>query len=392
MIKPATAEGAPFLPFSRPAVTEADIAAVADVLRSGWITTGKRSEELETRFAEYVGSPHAVAVTSATAAMHLLLHALGIGPGHEVIVPSMTWVSAVNLVVLSGATPVFVDVDRDTLMTTPAHVEPAITPRTKLIMPVHYAGAALDLDPLCALAERHGVPLVEDAAHAAGTTYKGRPIGQRGTSIFSLHPIKNFTTGEGGILCTDDPELAARIRRLRFHGLGADTFQRETQGRSPQAEVVEPGYKYNLPDMNAALGVSQLKRLDQMNAQRAALAKRYAELLARIDGIEPLGIPAYPMGHSWHLYIVRVDEQRCGIRRDAFMAALKERKIGTGLHFRSVHGQAFYRNSKLAIPPLPNTDWNSDRVCSLPLFPDMEASDVERVVGEIESVVRGANR
>jgi UDP-4-amino-4-deoxy-L-arabinose-oxoglutarate aminotransferase len=393
MIKPSDEDSVlPFLPFSRPSVTQADIDAVSEVLASGWLTTGKRCEELENRFAEYVGSPHAVAVTSATAAMHLLLHALDIGPGDEVVTPSMTWVSAVNLVVLRGATPVFVDVERDTLMTTAAHVEQALTPRTKLILPVHFAGASLDLDALNSLAERRGIPLAEDAAHAAGTSYKGRRIGNRGTAIFSFHPIKNMTTGEGGLVCTDDAALAAHIRRLRFHGLGADTFQRESQGRSPQAEVVEPGYKYNLPDMNAALGVSQLERLEAMNARRAALARRYGELFARIDGIEPLGIPSYPMGHSWHLYVVRVDEKRCGIRREAFMAGLKQRKIGTGIHFRAAHTQAYYRNSSLEIPPLPNTDWNSERVCSLPLFPDMEISDVERVVAEIESVLRGARR
>jgi len=380
----------PFLPFSRPSITEADIAAVTDVLRSGWLTTGQRCEELETRFAEYVGSRHAVAVNSATAAMHLLLHALDIGPGDEVITPSMTWVSAVNLIVLRGARPVFVDVDRDTLMMTASHLEPALTSRTKLVMPVHFAGASLDLDELRSLAEQRGVPLVEDAAHAAGTAYKGRRIGSSGTTIFSLHPIKNLTTGEGGLLCTNDADLAARIRRLRFHGLGADSFQRESQGRSPQAEVIEPGYKYNLPDMNAALGVSQLARLDRMNAQRAELARRYGERLARVDGIEPLGMPSYSMTHAWHLYVVRVDETRCGLDRNAFMLGLKRRKIGTGIHFRAVHGQAYYRNSGLEVPPLPNTEWNSERICSLPLFPDMTLEDVDRVVAEIESLVRGA--
>jgi UDP-4-amino-4-deoxy-L-arabinose-oxoglutarate aminotransferase len=382
----------PFLPLSIPSITQADIDAVSAVLTSRWLTTGKQCAEFESQFASYVGSPHAVAVTSATAAMHLLLHALDIGPGDEVVTPSMTWVSTVNLIVLRGATPVFVDVERDTLMTTAEHVEKALTRRTKLIIPVHFAGASLDLDALDALAERHGVAIVEDAAHAAGTTYKDRRVGSHGTSIFSFHPIKNLTTGEGGMLCTDDAGLAEHVRRLRFHGLGADAFQRETQGRSPQVEVVEPGYKYNLPDMNAALGVSQLKRLDVMNGKRAALAQRYSELLAGIDGIEPLGSPSYPYGHAWHLFIVRVDEKRCGIDRNAFMAELKKRNIGTGIHFRAAHSQAYYRNSSLAIPPLPNTDWNSDRVCSLPLFPDMEIADVDRVAAEIAAVVHGGSR
>jgi len=304
----------------------------------------------------------------------------------------MTWVSTVNLIVLSGATPVFVDVDRDTLMTTEEHIEKAITRRTRLIIPVHFAGASLDLDEIYALAKQRDIALVEDAAHAAGTSYRDRRVGARGTTIFSFHPIKNLTTGEGGMLCTDDAALADHVRRLRFHGLGADAFQRESQGRSPQVEVVEPGYKYNLPDMNAALGVSQLERLDSMNARRARLAQRYSERLAEIDGIEPLSAPDYPFSHAWHLFIVRVDETRCGIGRDALMAKLKGRNIGTGIHFRAAHRQAWYRNSKLAIPPLPNTDWNSDRVCSLPLFPDMEIADVDRVADEIAAIVREAAR
>jgi UDP-4-amino-4-deoxy-L-arabinose-oxoglutarate aminotransferase len=380
----ATAES--FLPFSRPSIDADDIAAVAEVLKSGWITTGKKCAELEDRFASYTNSKHAVAVTSATAGMHLILHALNIGPGDEVITPSMTWVSTVNLIVLSGATPVFVDVDADTLMTDAAAIEPLITERTKLVVPVHYAGAALDLDPLRKLAKQRGITLVEDCAHAAGTRYKGHPIGNQGTAVFSFHPIKNLTTGEGGMVCTDDEDLAARIRRLRFHGLGMDSYQRETQGRSPQAEVLEPGFKYNLPDMNAVLGLGQLKRLDSMNAKRAAIAASYAEQLANVDGVIPLGLPDFPMTHAWHLYIVRIDESKTGINRDQFMAAMQAAGIGTGLHFKAVHGQRFYRSLGNA-PALPNTDWNSDRVCSLPLFPDMCMEDVTRVVKTIRSIV-----
>lgn len=387
--QPRTESEQPFLPFSRPSVTPADIDAVNGVLESGWLTTGSHCAELETRFARYTGSAHAVALTSATAGMHLLLHAMGIGPGDEVITPSMTWVSTVNLIVLRGAVPVFIDVDRDTLMIGAAELERALSDRTKLIVPVHFAGASLDLDPLYELAQRHGIALVEDAAHAAGTMYKGRPIGGQGTAIFSFHPIKNMTTGEGGMVCTDREDLADEIRRLRFHGLGLDAFQRETQGRTPQAEVLEPGFKYNLPDMNAALGVSQLGRLDAMNAKRAALAARYSELLSGIDGIEPLGIPSYSMRHAWHLYVVRVDTGRAGIGRDAFMEEMKARRIGTGLHFRAVHSHAYYRSSGLDLPPLPNTDWNSERQCSLPLFPDMDLSDVDRVVGAIASILGG---
>ncbi|HEU4618912.1 MAG TPA: aminotransferase class I/II-fold pyridoxal phosphate-dependent enzyme [Gammaproteobacteria bacterium] len=380
----------PFLPFSRPAISAADVAAVAEVLNSGWITTGARCAELERRFCELTGNRHAVAVTSATAGMHLLLRALGIGPGDEVVTPSMTWVSTVNLIALAGATPVFVDVDRDTLMTTADRVEEALTPRTRLIVPVHFAGAALDLKPLRELSASRGIPLVEDAAHSAGTQYAGKPVGAEGTAIFSFHPIKNMTSGEGGLVVTDSEELGARIRRLRFHGLGADAFQRETQGRAPQAEVQEPGYKYNLPDMNAALGLSQLSQLEEMNRKRAALAARYRELLADVEGVLPLRVPSYPMRHCWHLFIVRVDSERAGLTRDEFMAALKARGIGTGLHFKAAHLHKYYRTNAPLRRPLPNTEWNSERVCSLPLFPDMALGDVDRVVGAIRAVLAEA--
>ncbi|MEO7385690.1 MAG: aminotransferase class I/II-fold pyridoxal phosphate-dependent enzyme [Gammaproteobacteria bacterium] len=378
----------PFLPFSRPSITQGDIEAVSDVLRSGWITTGPKSAELEEAFRTHVGSSHAVAVTSATAALHLLLRAYNIGPGDEVVTPSMTWVSTANLVVLAGATPVFADVDRDTLMVAADEVERRCTARTRLIIPVHMAGASLNLGGLRAVSARLGIPLVEDAAHAAGTRFQGVPVGRTGTSIFSFHPSKNLTTGEGGLLCTDDAALAERIRRLRFHGLGVDAFDRETLGRSPQAEVIEPGYKYNLPDINAVLGVQQLKRLTDMNARRAVLAQRYLELLASVDEISPLGQPGYDMDHAWHLFIVRIDVEKLGMSRDDFMARLKSNGIGTGIHFRAIHEQKYYREHMPAmVGTLPNTEWNSRRICSLPLFPDMTLADVHRVVATIKNVI-----
>ena len=376
-----------FLPFSRPSMSDAEITAVADVLRSGWITTGPKCRELEEKCNQLVGCKHSVAVTSATAAMHIALHAYGIGAGDEVITPSMTWVSTVNLITLLGATPVFADVDRDTLMVTRQSVEPLITPRTKLIVPVHYAGASLDLDPLRALARERGIPLLEDAAHAIGTRYKGEAIGKTGTVIFSLHPIKNVTSGEGGILSTDDAQYAERIRRLRFHGLGSDTYGREAQGRAPQSEVLEPGFKYNLPDMNAVVGLVQMTRLEQFIQRRTELANAYLERFASLPAVLPLSRPTWNQRHAWHLFIVRVDQERTGMKREEFMAALKERGIGTGIHFRAAHEHKFYRErAQFRRAPLPNSEWNSARVLSLPLFPDMGIQDVDRVVKAIREV------
>ena len=378
-----------FLPLSRPSISEDDIAAVAEVLRSGWITTGAKNAELEQLVCELTGAKYSVALSSATAGMHLLLKALEIGPGDEVITPSMTWVSTANQIELCGATPVFADVDRNTLMVEAGMIEPLITKRTKLIVPVHYAGAALDLDPLRELAQRHGIPLVEDAAHAIGSYYKDAPIGQSGTAIFSFHPIKNITTGEGGMLCTDDAQLAEKVRQLRFHGLGVDAFDRETQGRAPQAEVLFPGYKYNLPDMNAVLGIGQLKRLATLNQKRTEIAAQYSELLRDIDEIEPLAMPDYALTHCWHLFIILVDIDALAMSRDQFMQALKDRQIGSGLHFRATHTQKYYREKygEGIGETMPNTEWNSERICSLPLFPDMTTEDVKQVVDAIKNII-----
>jgi len=381
-----------FLPFSRPSITEEDISAVADVLRSGWITTGPNVTEFERAFCENVGCKRAVALSSATAGMHLVLKALGIGPGDEVITPSMTWVSTINLIVLAGATPVFADVDKDTLMISPDWVEESISPKTRLIVPVHFAGAAADMASLRRIAARIEVPLVEDAAHALGTNYSGAHVGKEGTSIFSFHPIKNITTGEGGMFCSDNQDLIEHINRLKFHGLGVDAYDRQTQGRSPQAEVLEPGYKYNMTDMAAVLGLRQLARVDEFNRKRTVLAIRYRELLSEIDEMLPLSVPSDTTRHAWHLFIVRLDTDRAGLSRDDFMAELKQRNIGTGLHFRAVHLQKYYRESMdMRRGMLPNTEWNSDRICSLPLFPDMTFEDVDDVVEAIKEVLTNSS-
>ncbi|WP_260958548.1 UDP-4-amino-4-deoxy-L-arabinose aminotransferase [Pseudomonas citri] len=374
-----------FLPFSRPSIGEEEVAAVEQVLRSGWITTGPKNQQLEEQFANFVGCRHAVALSSATGGMHITLLALGIGPGDEVITPSQTWVSTANMICLLGATPVFVDVDRHTLMSDLASIEAAITPRTKAIIPVHYAGAAFDLDPLYALAQRHGIPVIEDAAHAAGTYYKGRHVGAKGTAIFSFHAIKNMTCAEGAMFVSDDEALATRVRTLKFHGLGVDAYDRLTHGRKPQAQVMEPGFKYNLADINAAIALVQLARLEEINAKRTELAKVY---LQRLEGsaVQPLAIPTYPQQHAWHLFVLRIDAERCGLDREAFMKGLQEQNIGTGIHFIATHLHTYYRQ-RFPNLYLPNTEWNSARLCSIPLFPDMTVADVHRVVDTIENVL-----
>lgn len=373
-----------FLPFSRPSMGDEEFQAIKAVLQSGWITTGPQNQALEEAFCTLTGNRFAIAVSSATAGMHVTLMALGVGPGDEVITPSLTWVSTLNMIELLGATPVMIDIDRDTLMVTPEAIEAAITPRTKAIVPVHYAGAPVDIDAVYAVAHRHGIAVIEDAAHAAGTFYKGQHVGGKGTAIFSFHAIKNMTCAEGGLVVTDDENLARQIRSLKFHGLGVDAFDRQTHGRAPQAEVLSPGYKYNLADINAALALVQLAKLPQANQKRRDIAQRYLRELADTP-FQPLALPGWPHHHAWHLFIIRVDENRCGISRDALMEQLKARGIGTGLHFRAAHTQKYYRERYPNLA-LPNTEWNSARICSLPLFPDMTHDDTTRVIAALHQL------
>ncbi|OGV64842.1 MAG: hypothetical protein A2283_04260 [Lentisphaerae bacterium RIFOXYA12_FULL_48_11] len=239
------------------------------------------------------------------------------------------------------------------------------------------------------IASKKNIAIVEDSAHALGTQYKGKHVGQRGTSIYSFHPIKNITTGEGGMICSDDRTLLDCARRLRFHGLGVNAFDRKIQGRDPNAEVLEPGYKYNLTDISAALGISQLVRINAFILKRTELAMLYRKLLTEIPEINPLHDPPYSIKHAWHLFIVRVDTDKTGMSRDDFMIRLKEKNIGTGLHFRAVHLHKYYMNSmEMRRGMLPDTEWNSDRICSLPLFPDMTPDDVNDVVNAIKEVLK----
>ncbi|MFB6434886.1 MAG: UDP-4-amino-4-deoxy-L-arabinose aminotransferase [Candidatus Malihini olakiniferum] len=376
-----------FLPFSRPSLGEEEISAVNAVMLSGWITSGPKNQQLEAAFCKLTGNKHAIAVSSATGGMHVTLMALEIPPGHEVITPSLTWVSTINMIVLLSAVPVMVDVDRDTLMVTPDAIASAITPRTRCIIPVHYAGATADMDAIRAIGHRYGIPVIEDAAHAAGAQYRGSPVGAQGTAIFSFHAIKNMTSAEGGLVVTDDNKLAERIRSLKFHGLDVNAYDRLAQGRAPQAEVIMPGYKYNLSDIHAAIALVQLGKLAHGNQCRQKIAQRYLSALADTP-LLPLRQPEWPHHHAWHLFIVRVDAERCGISRDALMAALQDQGIGSGLHFLAVHTQKYYRERFPSLE-LPNTEWNSERLLSIPLFPDMTHDDTSRVIDALRKLACG---
>jgi dTDP-4-amino-4,6-dideoxygalactose transaminase len=376
------------LPLSRPSLGEEEIREVLEVIQSGWITSGPRVKRLEQDFAAYLGVRHAVAVSSCTAALQLPLLAHGIGPGDEVITSSMTWSATANVIELVGARPVFVDVERETLQITPAAVTPALSERTRAILPVHFAGQACDLDGLGEIAANHGLCMIQDAAHAAGTEFRGRRIGADGeTACFSFHPIKNMTTAEGGMITTASDELAEKLRLLRFHGVNRDAWSRYGNVDSPRYETVLPGWKYTLTDLHAALGVHQLAKLDGFIDRRKRLAELYHAQLAAMDAVRPLGCASGTTRHAWHLFVVTVNEDKLGCDRDRLMALLAERGIGTGLHFTAVHLHRYYRERYgYKTGDLPDTEWASERVLSLPLFPGMVDSDVTRVCDAIRAI------
>lgn len=377
-----------FLPFSRPSISEAAIEEVAACLRSGWITTGPRVQRFEAMLADYLGAPHVLALANATAGLHLVLAALELKPGDEVITTPMTFAATLNTIVLTGGTPVLVDVDPRTYNMDVARLAGAITPRTRAILPVHFAGLPVDLDPVYALAQKHRLRVIEDAAHAIGTEYKGRRIGAFGdVQVFSFHPNKNMTTGEGGCIATRDAELAAKIVLLRFHGMDREAWNRFGKSGSQHYEIVAPGYKYNMMDIQAALGIHQLPALEGFIARRTELALRYQERLAGWGQWSRPGAPAFPHRNAWHLYAPLIEPAAAGMDRDTFMTRMKERNVGTGLHYRAVHLYPYY-SARYGFKrgDFPNAEAISDRIVSLPLFPDMSDVDQERVLRVMREV------
>ena len=378
-----------FLPFSTPTIEDDEINEVVDSLRSGWITTGPKVKRFEDLFKAYVGAPYAVPLSSATAGLHLTLLALKIREGDEIITTPMTFASTVSMIVLCGGMPVLADIEPGTLNLDIGKVREKITPRTRAVIPVHFAGQSCDMDPLFALAKEFGLTIIEDAAHAAGTEYKGRRIGSFDTiSIFSFHPNKNITTGEGGMVCTSDEAFAEEVSLLKFHGMNREAWKRFSAQGNPGYDIMLPGFKYNMMDIQAALGLHQLPKLDAFIARRTDIAEFYNREFADVAELQTPAYAPYSQRHAWHIYTPLVRIERLTIDRDRFMAELKALNIGSGLHYKAIHHHAWYREH-LPVPAdaLPNADYASDRILSLPLFPKMTMEDAHDVVEAVKTVI-----
>jgi len=376
-----------FLSYNPPSIGDDERSEVLDTLQSPWVTTGPKTVAFEAALKSYLEAPAVVALNSCTAGLHVALVTLGVGPGDEVIVPAMTFCATANVVEHVGARPVLVDVSPDTLTLSPEAVRAAITPRTKVLLPVHYAGHPAQMDELDALAERHGLAILEDAAHAISTRYKGRIVGSRpNLAAFSFYATKNLTTVEGGCL-TGDPALVEKARIIGHHGMNRDAWKRFDRSGSWYYEVVLPGFKYNMTDVQAAIGLVQLKRLEAFQARRREVVARYAAGFKDLGALElPVELPWAES--SWHLYVIRLRTEALRIDRNTFIDDMKSRNIGTSVHYLPVHMHPFYRD-KYGYRPEDNPIAADayERMLSLPVHPGMTDEDVDDVIQAVRDLI-----
>lgn len=393
----ASQGGAPvrkdYLPIAVPWIGEREKQLVLEALESGWITTGPKTQELARRIAEMAGAKHAVAVNSATGALHLALEALGVGPEHEVITSTWTFAATVNVIEHVGAKPVLVDVEPDTLNMDPRLVEKAITPRTRVVLSVDYGGQPCDYDALHALCDPRGIDIVDDAAHALGAAWRGRPVGSLAkVTAFSFYATKNMSTGEGGAAVTDDEGLADRIRLLSLHGMSRDAWKRYTATGSWYYEVVAPGWKYNLSDVLAAIGLGQLERFDEFQRIRGELVARYQANLASVPEVSTMKARE-GLTHAWHLFPISIDLDALTIERGRFIEELRAENIGTSVHFIPIHRHPHFRDSLQLTPDMfPVAEHAYARAITLPLFPRMTTRDVDDVCEAVRKVARAFRR
>lgn len=379
-----------FLPFALPDIGDDEINEVLDSLRSGWLTTGPKTKRFEEDFSAYAGDgTESIAVNSATAGLHLALEAVGVGPGDEVITTPYTFTSDAEVVRYLGADPVFVDIDPATFNIDPNKIESAISPKTKAIIPVHFAGLSCDMDAILAIARKHGLKVIEDAAHALPTTCNGRLIGSLDSdvTVYSFYATKTITTGEGGMIVTRNPEIARRCRTMRLHGISRDAFDRYTSTKpSWHYEVVAPGCKYNMTDVAASLGIHQLKKARAFQHKRQAMAERYDEAFADLPLVLP---PKAPIGdtHAWHLYVVRLNDA-APVNRDRFIELMAEKGVGCSVHFIPLHLHPYWRDRYSLKPEdFPHALHNYERAVSLPLFTKMTAEDQQQVITAVREIL-----
>ena len=377
-----------FLPYHQPSIDAADEQAVLEALRSGWITTGPRTKAFERELASYTGARHCVALNSCTAALHLALEAIGVGPGDEVITSPITFASTANVIVHRGARPVFADVDPDTLNLDPAAFDAAVTPKTKAVIPVDFAGQPCELNEIMAIARRHGLTVIEDAAHAIGASYGGKRVGCiADMTAFSFYATKNITSGEGGALTTDRPEWAERVQIMGLHGISRDAWKRYSAEGYKHWDIVAAGYKYNMFDLQGALALSQLAKLESFHARRTVLKAR---LDAGLRDLAELGFPAERPNrqHAYHLYPIIVRTEALTADRDAIMNAIQAENVGIGIHFRAVHLHPFYTETYgFARGMFPRAEYYSDRTISLPLYPRMTDAEADDVIAAVRKVI-----
>ena len=385
-----------FLPFGAPVIGDDEIEEVVATLRSGWIGTGPRCWRFETQIAEYVAAANAITASSCTAALHLALLAAGVGPGDEVIVPSMTFAATSNVVEHVGAIPRFVDVDPRTLNIDTAALEAAITPATRAVIPVHFGGLPCDMDEITQIARHHGIIVIEDAAHAIGAEYRGRMIGSISDfTCFSFYPNKNMTTGEGGAVCTDREEFVERLKVLRLHGLSADAWRRFASKRLILSEAVVPGYKYNMTDLQAALGIHQLRRLPEFLERREQIAAFYDDAISDAWGLRRQFRPLVGSGsrHALHLYVLMLDMAEFRVSRNEIVEALLAENIGAAIHYRALHMQPFYANKYDFKPSdYPVAAEIGESILTLPCSPGMSDMDAESVVVAVDKVLSAYRR
>ncbi len=377
-----------FLPFSPPYIGEEEIEGVVDSLRSGWITTGPKTKRFEADFAAYLGAPAALAVNSCTAALHLGLICNGIGPGDEVITTPLTFAATVGVIEHAGATPVLVDIEPDTMNIDPAAVRAAVTDRTKAVICVHYGGHPCEMDDLQAICDEHDLLLVEDAAHAIPARYRGRLIGSGSNPVaFSFYATKNLTTAEGGML-TGAPEMIDEAIVAHLHGMNRDAWKRGTKSGSWRYDIAMPGFKYNMTDLQAALGLAQLAKLEHMLARRRAIVARYDQGLAPLDAFD-LPVEREGCESAWHLYPLRLRDGALKLTRDEFIEELRARNIGTSVHFIAIHTFSYYRRKYGFVPnDFPIAHRESERVVTIPLHPGLSNEDVNDVIEAVADIVK----